>query len=87
MFFEILIGSALMPSISIYTDKASYKTGEKMHLGLDIKNTYTWHAILDDTVTGEIISEDTASWYFKGKGASTADIADMIERTAIEFSE
>ena len=27
-----------MPTISIYTDKTSYKAGEEMHLGLDVKN-------------------------------------------------
>jgi len=130
------------PSISIYTDKPTYTTGEKMHLGLDVKNpidsaqkvslniyletpigrnytlidttvtlpakldysnphfkvfalpripagTYTWHAVLDDPVTGEIICEDTASWEFVSTGAPTEDITGMLEQTTavIDFGE
>jgi len=30
--------SAPKPTISIYTDKTNYTTGDKMHLGLDVKN-------------------------------------------------
>ena len=133
---------APMPSISIYTDKTSYTTGEKMHLGLDVKNPldsaqrvslniyletptggtltlidttvtlpagliysnpnfwgkklpsipegkYTWHAILDDPVTGEIICEDTAEWEFVLTGAPTGDITEVLEQTTvvIEFAE
>jgi len=109
------------PTISISTDKTSYKAGDKMYLSLDVKNpldsaqrvsldiylemptggtytlmdttvtlpaefdysnpdfkvfrlppmasgTYTWHAILEDPVTGEIICEDIAEWEFAGIG-------------------
>ena len=127
------------PTISIYTDKTSYTTGEKMHLGLDVKNpadydqrvsayiyletpmgsdftlikrmvslpagldysnpnfkvfplpaipsgTYTWHAILDDPVTGAIISESEAEWEFVGAGVEEPiEIEEEIKEIAKTF--
>ena len=124
------------PAVSISTDKTSYTGGEKMHLGLDVKNpldfalrvrfniylempaggaftlmdktvmlppglyysnpdlmvfrlpgipagSYTWHAILEDPLTGEIICEDTALWEFVLGGTSTADITEALEQTTV----
>ena len=52
--------------------------------------TYTWHAILVDAVTGEIICEDTAEWKFVGR-ESPIEIADIAETfptiTEIEFKD
>ena len=124
------------PAVSISTDKTSYTGGEKMQLGLDVKNpldsaqrvrfaiylemptggaytlmdktvtlppklyysnpdfmvfrlpsipagTYTWHAIIEDAVTGEIICEDTAPWEFVLEWASTEDITGALEQTTV----
>jgi hypothetical protein len=139
---EILIHGEVVPTVSIYTDKTSYTTGETMHVGLNVTNpgdakavsvqiglekpdgssvwfinvpsvtlpaefdyrnpdfkvftlpdipagTYTWRAILDDPVTGEIICEDTASWEFVSNGAPTEDIFEALEQTpvVIDFGE
>ena len=124
------------PAVSISTDKTSYTGGEKMQLGLDVKNpldsaqrvrfaiylemptggaytlmdktvtlppklyysnpdfmvfrlpsipagTYTWHAILEKPLTGEIICEDAADWEFVLGETPTADITEALEQTTV----
>ena len=130
------------PTVTIYTDKTSYTTGQKMHLGLDVKNpldyaqrvslyiylelptggtftlinttvtllagldysnpdfmvfklpsipagTYTWHAILDNPATGEIICKDTVKWEFVPMIAPTEDITEALKQTTVvtDFDE
>lgn len=51
--------------------------------------TYVWHAVLDDPVSGEILSEDTAEWEFVGgEVVATVDITEVLQPIAtIEFWE
>jgi len=53
------------------------------------EGTYTWHAILEDPITGEIICEDTAEWEFIGIELPTEDITEVLEQTTvvIDFGE
>jgi len=124
------------PAVSISTDKTSYTGGEKMHLGLAVKNpldsaqrvrfniylempaggafslidktvtlppglyysnpnfmvfrlpdipagTYTWHAMLEDPLTGEIICEDAADWEFVLGETPAADITEALEQITV----
>jgi len=49
---------------------------------------YTWRAILDDPVTGEIICEDTAEWEFVG-GEGLTDLTEILKEITIieDFGE
>ena len=43
---------------------------------------YTWRAILDDPVTGEIICEDTAEWEFVG-GEGLTDLTEILKEITV----
>ena len=45
--------------------------------------TYTWHAILETPLTGEIICEDAAEWVFVLGETPTADITEALEQTTV----
>ena len=128
----------IYPTISIYTDKTNYTTGDMMHVGLKVTNpgaaqavsarigvekpdgstvlfvnppsvtlpagldysnpdfrgftlqaipagTYTWHVILADPLTGEIICEDTASLVFVPTEVPTEDITGALELKGHDF--